>query len=70
MTRSFRPEPVPAELLDRLVDLASRAPSAGKTQGWHLVVLVGEETARFWDVTFPTDRRARVRLSRPLRRRR
>ena len=57
MTRSFRPEPVPAELLAQLVDLASRAPSAGKTQGWHLVVLVGEETARFWDVTFPTDRR-------------
>jgi nitroreductase len=58
MTRSFRSDPVPGELLAQLVDLASRAPSAGKTQGWHLVVLAGEETARFWDVTFPADRRA------------
>jgi nitroreductase len=57
MTRAFRPDSVPAELLDELVGLASRAPSAGKTQGWHLVVLVGEEVARFWDVTFPADRR-------------
>ena len=57
MTREFRTDPVPPELLDDLVDLASRAPSAGKTQGWHLVVLSGEETARFWDVTFPPSRR-------------
>ncbi len=57
MTRAFRPDPVPAELLDELVDLASRAPSAGKSQGWHLVVLAGDDTARFWDATFPADRR-------------
>jgi nitroreductase len=57
MTRAFRPDPVPAGLLDELVDLASRAPSAGKTQGWHLVVLEGEETARFWDATFTAARR-------------
>jgi nitroreductase len=57
MARAFRPDPVPAALFDRLVDLASRAPSAGKTQGWHLVVLEGDETARFWDVTFPPGER-------------
>jgi nitroreductase len=57
MTRAFRPEPIPSELLDGLVDLASRAPSAGKTQGWHLVVLSGADTTRFWDVTFPRERR-------------
>ena len=49
MTRAFRPDPLPDGLLEHLVDLASRAPSAGKTQGWHLVVLAGSETARFWD---------------------
>jgi len=59
MTRSFDPDrAVPAELLDHLVDLASRSPSAGKTQGWHLVVLEGEQTAAFWDVTLPPERRA------------
>jgi nitroreductase len=57
MTRAFRPDPVPHALLAELVDLASRAPSAGKTQGWHLVVLNGEDTAKFWDVTFPHDER-------------
>ena len=33
-------------------------PSAGKAQGWHLVVLEGADTARFWDVTLPPERRS------------
>ena len=53
MTRSFTDEAVPAALLDDLVDLASRAPSAGKTQGWHLVVLEDAQTERFWRHAFP-----------------
>jgi nitroreductase len=58
MTRDFLAEPVPVEIIHQLVDLASRAPSAGKTQGWHLVVLTGEQTSRFWDISLPVDRRA------------
>jgi nitroreductase len=59
MTRAFdASRPVDPALLERLVDLASRAPSAGKAQGWHLVVLQGPETARFWDVTLPPADRA------------
>jgi nitroreductase len=61
MTRAFRPDPLPIGLLDDLVDLAARSPSAGKTQGWHLVVLEGEATARFWDITLPLERRASFR---------
>ncbi len=57
MTRAFRSDPVPRVLISTMVDLASRAPSAGKTQGWHLVVLDGDDTARFWDATFRTDER-------------
>ena len=57
MTRSFTGEPVDAQLLLRLVDLAARAPSAGKTQGWHLVVLEGAETDRYWRHAFPVERR-------------
>jgi len=58
MTRAFDPtRPVPQPLLAELVDLASRAPSAGKTQGWHLVLLEGAQTARFWDLTLPSPRR-------------
>lgn len=58
MTRAFLSDPVPPSVLTGLVDLASRAPSAGKTQGWHLVVLEGDDTARFWDITLPEPRRA------------
>ncbi len=57
MTRSYRSDPLPDGLLERLVGLANRAPSAGKTQGWHLVVLEGADTARFWDITLPPMRR-------------
>jgi nitroreductase len=66
MTRAFDTRPVPRELLDELVDLGSRAPSAGKTQGWHLVVLEGAETARFWDITLPPMRRGAFRWKRLL----
>jgi nitroreductase len=57
MSRAFSDEPLPEGLLDELVDLASRAPSAGKAQGWHLVVLEGTDTSRFWDITLPPARR-------------
>jgi nitroreductase len=61
MTRAFSSEPVAPEVVDSLVDLASRAPSAGKTQGWHLVVLEGEQTKRFWDISLPVEKRASFR---------
>lgn len=61
MTRSFASTPLPDGLLDEVVDLAARAPSAGKTQGWHLVVLQGADTARFWDITLPPMRRGRFK---------
>jgi nitroreductase len=61
MTRSFTDRPLPDGQLDELVDLASRAPSAGKSQGWHLVVLEGQHTARFWDITLPPMRRGRFK---------
>ena len=61
MTRSFDARPVSLNILHRIVSLASRAPSAGKTQGWHLIVLQGVETAKFWDCTLPPDRRSTFR---------
>jgi nitroreductase len=60
MTRAFDPSrPVPAGTLERMVDLAARSPSAGKSQGWHLVVLEGVHVRRFWDVSLPVADRDR-----------
>jgi nitroreductase len=61
MVRSFDRRPVPAADVDRLIDLARRAPSAGNTQACAFVVLSGDETARLWDVTLPVERRAGFR---------
>jgi nitroreductase len=59
MVRAFDPEqPLAPGVVDDLVALACRAPSAGNTQGWHFVVLEGADTHRFWDVSLPADRRA------------
>lgn len=66
MTRAFAATPVGRDTVDGLVELASRAPSAGKTQGWHLVVLEGDETAAFWDSTLPAVRRDSFRWERLL----
>lgn len=57
MTRAFLPDPVDPATISDLVELAVRSPSAGKTQGWHLVTLHGAETDRFWRHAFPPDRR-------------
>ena len=57
MTRNFSDAPVDPAVLERCIELAARAPSAGKTQGWHLIVLEGPETARYWDVAFPVGNR-------------
>jgi nitroreductase len=58
MTRAFDPRPLPPGLLDGLLELAGRAPSAGNTQGWHALVLEGVDTSQFWDITLPAERRA------------
>ncbi len=58
MRRAFAPDPVAPELVTALLDGARRAPSAGNAQGTTFVVLEGsEQTARYWDVTLPEERR-------------
>ena len=58
MARAFSPESVEPDLLDRLLARALEAPSAGNSPGAELLVLVGDETARYWDASLPVDRRA------------
>lgn len=57
MTRSFASTSVEPSVIDECVSLASRAPSAGKTQGWSMLVLEGSDTQLYWDVAFPPSRR-------------
>jgi nitroreductase len=60
MVRAFTSDPVDPAVLDRILSDALRSPSAGNSQGRDLLVLQGpEETARFWDVTLPPERRDR-----------
>ena len=62
MVRSFTDEPVDEQVLRQMLAHATRAPSAGNSQGWEFIVLQGpEQTARFWDVTLPADRRSGFR---------
>jgi nitroreductase len=59
MVRSFQDRPLPPGTVERLIELGLHAPSAGFTQGWAFVVLEGPgQTARYWDVTLPAERRA------------
>jgi nitroreductase len=63
MVRSFDPRPIDAVTLDRILDAARRAPSAGNSQGVDLVVL--DEPERYWSLTFPdADARAGFRWQR------
>lgn len=52
--RSYRPDPIPADVLDRVLAAPLRAPSAGNTWGLDLVVLdEPAAVARYWDTTLP-----------------
>ncbi len=56
MVRSFLRQPLPAEVVERIIANAQRAPSAGFSQGWGFLILDGEsETRRYWDAVGPTD---------------
>jgi nitroreductase len=62
MVRSFSGRPVPGALLDGLLDIALRGPSAGNTGGWDAVLLEGPtETALFWEATTTAPWRAMSR---------
>jgi nitroreductase len=58
MVRAFTADPVDPSVVDDLVDLARRAPSAGNSQGMAYLVLEGPGTAAYWDVSLPPERRA------------
>jgi nitroreductase len=53
MVRNYDPDrPVPAEVVDRLLDYAIHAPSAGFSQGWAFLVLQdAADRSRFWTAT-------------------
>jgi nitroreductase len=40
--RAFLPDPVPRETIERILEVAARAPSGTNTQPWQVVVLTGE----------------------------
>jgi nitroreductase len=40
--RGYKPDPVPEEVLEQILELASHAPSAMNTQPWEFTVLTGE----------------------------
>ena len=61
MSRAFSSQPVDSELVSQIVDLASRAPSAGKTQGWHALIITSSDTAKFWDDTLAVEKRESFR---------
>ena len=44
MVRSYEPEPVPREAIERIVGTVRRAPSAGFSQGQRLLVVTSQET--------------------------
>jgi nitroreductase len=52
MVRSYTTEPVDPAVLDRILTNATRAPSAGFSQGWGFLVLDGpEDVRRYWTAT-------------------
>lgn len=54
MVRNYTDESVPGEVVERIVQNALHAPSAGFSQGWAFLVLDDEAAvAKFWTATTP-----------------
>lgn len=52
MTRKYLPDQVDPQIIDLAISNATRAPSAGFSQGWDFLVLDQPETVRtFWEAT-------------------
>ena len=42
--RHLKPDPVPRETIERLIEAGTKAPSGGNSQGWKFIVITGPET--------------------------
>lgn len=47
--RGFRPDPVPRETIEHLLDVAARAPSGTNMQPWRVIAMAGDELRGFCD---------------------
>jgi nitroreductase len=74
--RRFRPDPIPADVLAKLVEAATRAPSGRNAQSWRFLVITDAEVRRqvgalykeAWDEYSPPSRLAAVTDPRERRR--
>jgi nitroreductase len=56
MVRAFEDRPLPEDVMERILDNATRAPSAGFSQGFaFLVIERGDDQQRFWEAIAPGD---------------
>ena len=58
MCRSFLTDDVDEAVVREIVDLGTRAPSAGRSQGMHIVELIGDDREKLWGHSLPTERRS------------
>src|SRR5262245_60656849 len=66
--RRLKPDPVPSELISKIIEAATMGPSGGNRQPWMFVVVTNPDTKAFiaeryrkaWDMYFTPKSRARV----------
>jgi nitroreductase len=59
MVRRYRPDPIDPAVVERALRNATRAPSAGFSQGWAFLVLdTPDDVARFWAATTTPEQQA------------
>ena len=53
--RAFRPDPVPRDLVEHILDVAARAPSGTNMQPWKVYALAGQAKARLSDALIASE---------------
>ncbi|MCH7800601.1 MAG: nitroreductase family protein [Chloroflexi bacterium] len=44
--RHLKPDPVPRETIEKLIEAGTKAPSGGNSQGWKFIVITDSETKK------------------------
>lgn len=69
--RRFKSDPVPDEMIRKLIDSATKAPSGANRQPWKFLVIrdaetrrrIGEYYLRSWEISYPKDSSTSQRIS-------
>lgn len=73
MTRTFKPDPIPDECIEKILEAARWAPSARNAQPWEFIVVKDKDTRKrifeildgHWDISYAFEKQRKIEVGHP-----